>query len=288
MATTQTFDPVAYKEAQRAEWQSCAAGWDRWYPVLEGQEGGARQTRKLLELARIGPGDTVLDVATGYGEPALTAARTVQPGGRVVASDLAGDMLTFARRRAAAAGLDNVEFVESDAEALEFEEETFDAVLCRHGLQFLVDVAGTLRRFRTFLKPGGRLAAVVWGPPQAVGFARALPVILAELELPPPPAGRPGIFALSDAGTLAATTAAAGFREVETGPLDVVYEAPSPEDWTQLVRDISAPITKLVTDRPPDAQERVWRAVTEAWAPFVTAEGGVRVPCQAVWLAATR
>lgn len=288
MTSAPTFDAATFKDGQRQEWRSCAAGWDRWHPVLEGETAGGLQTARLLELARVGPGDTVLDVATGCGEPALTAARAVRPGGRVVATDLVAEMLDFARRRAERAGLDNVEFVEADAEELDFEEQTFDAVLCRHGLQFLVDVGGTLGRLRSFLKDGGRLAAVVWGPAPTVGFARALPVILEELELPPPPRGGPGIFALADPGALAETAAGAGLREVETDTFTVTYKAASPADWTRLVRDVSAPLATLLAGRPPEVQERVWAQVTKAWAPFATPDGGVDVPCQAVSLAATR
>lgn len=288
MTTTAAFDPVAFKASQRAEWDSAAPGWDTWFRVLEAEAAGRAQTRALLDLARLGPGDTVLDVATGYGEPGLTAARVVGPAGRVVCSDISAGMLALVRRRAREAGLANVELVEGDAEALAFDAETFDAILCRHGLQFFADVGGALRRFRSWLKHDGRLAAIVWGPPAEVPFARAVPVILGELQLPPPPAGRPGIFALSDADALAEAVEAAGFREVETGPVTVVYEADSPEDWTQLIRAISPPIANLVAGQPPDVAERVWGKVTEAWAPFATPKGGVRFECQAIQVAGTR
>lgn len=288
MTQLDAFDPVAFKDSQRSEWHAAAEGWHRWHDVLEAPEGGQAQTDKLLELARIGPGDEVLDVATGCGEPGLTIARAVQPGGRVVCTDLATDMLAYARQRAEAAGLDNVELVEGDAETLAFDRERFDAITCRHGLQFLVDVPGTLRRYHGFLKPGGRLAAMVWGPPSAVGFARALPVILAELELPAPPTDRPGIFALADAGVLAGHVEAAGFGEVQTGTLTVVYETDSPRAWTQLVRDISPPIANLVTGQPPDVADRVWQKVTDAWAPFVAPDGRTRIPCEALWVVGTR
>lgn len=290
MATTERFDPVAFKEQQRGEWQSAAAGWEAWRHVLDAEAAGGAQTRTLLELARIGPGDAVLDVATGYGEPGLSAARAVAPGGRVVLTDLAADMLAYARKRAEAMDLGDVEveLVEADAEDLAFEDESFDAITCRHGLQFLADVAGTLRRYHRFLKPGGRLAAVVWGPPPTVKFSLAIPVILKELELPPPPAGRPGIFALADAAALATLVEGAGFRDVETGTLPVVYETDGPEQWTRLIRDISPPITRLVDGRPPEVQERVWAKVTEAWAPFTSPDGRTRIDCRAIWVAGTR
>ncbi len=288
MATTETFDPVAFKQAQRTDWQRVAPGWSTWLDVLEAEEGGQEVSRKLVERAGLGPGDAVLDVATGYGEPALTAARAVTPGGSVLATDIAPDFLSFANDRAVEAGLDNVEFLESDAEELRFDAGTFDAILCRQGLQFLPDVAGTLRRFHSFLKRDGRLAAAVWGPLDTVQFALSIPVIFEELELPPPPPGRPGIFALADAGALAQLVADAGFRDVETGPVTVIYETASPEDFTQWTRDIAPPIANLIAGHPPEVQERVWRKVTEACAPLVTPEGRVRTVNQAIWVAATR
>ena len=74
MSATEIFDPVAFKQAQRSDWQTAAAGWRTWYDVLEAEAAGQAVSR-LVALAGLKPGDTVLDVATGYGEPALTAAR---------------------------------------------------------------------------------------------------------------------------------------------------------------------------------------------------------------------
>jgi enediyne biosynthesis protein CalE5 len=288
MAPTETFDPVAFKEAQRTDWQAAAPGWRRWYDVVEAEAGGRVVSRKLVELAGLGPGDTVLDVATGYGEPALTAARAVGSGGRVVATDIAEDMLAFGRDRAFQAGLDNIEFLAADAEALRFEDETFDVIVSRQGLQFLPDVPGTLKAFHSFLKREGRLVAAVWGPLETVQFALPMPVIFKELELPPPPPGRPGPFALADADALARLVSDAGFRDVETGAVKVIYETASPEDFTQWTRDVAPPIVNLVKGQLPEVQERVWRKVTEAWAPLVTPEGRVRTENKAIWVAATK
>src|SRR5215211_2528576 len=233
MAPTSTFDPVRYREAARAEWGDAAAGWRAWAGVLEADGAGLAVSRKLVELAGIGPGSCVLDVAAGYGEPGLTAARAAGRNGRVVCTDLSGPMLAVGRERAAAAGLANLEFVEAGAEELAFPEASFDAVLSRQGLQFLPDVAGTLARLRSFLVPGGRLAAAVWGPPAQVQFAAPVPIIRAELALAPPPAGIPGPFALADPGRLAALAEAAGFAEVATGAMTAIYRFASPEQATR-------------------------------------------------------
>jgi ubiquinone/menaquinone biosynthesis C-methylase UbiE len=288
MSATEIFDLGAFKQAQRSDWQTAAAGWRTWYDVLEAEAAGQAVSRKLVALAGLKPGDTVLDVATGYGEPALTAARAVTPHGRVVATDIAADLLAFGKERASAAGLDNVDFLESDAEALRFEDGSFDAILSRQGLQFLPDVLGTLGRLYVALKRGGRIAAAVWGSPDVVQFALVIPIILRELGLPVPPAGRPGPFALADAHMLEQLVADAGFRDVETGTVTAVYETASPQDCTQWTRDVAPPLANLTKGQPAAVQERVWRKVTDAWAPLTTSAGRVRTTNQAVWVAATK
>jgi ubiquinone/menaquinone biosynthesis C-methylase UbiE len=288
MTSAQTFDPVAFKETQRSDWQRAAAGWRKWHDVLEAENGGQVASSKLVELVDLSPGDMVLDVASGYGEPALTAARAVTPGGQVTATDIAADLLAFGRQRASRAGITNVEFLEADAESLRFPDETFDAILSRQGLQFLPDVAGVLRRLHSMLKPAGRLAAAVWGPSDTVQFATPVRIILAELSLPAPPPGRPGPFALGDADLLARLVSVAGFRDVETGVLTVVYETASPEDFTQWIQDVAPPIAKLANGQPPEIQEQLWSQVTRAWTPFRTPTGHVRTMNQAVWVAATK
>jgi SAM-dependent methyltransferase len=283
MAGTSAFDPAGYKASIRSEWRAAAAGWRAWLDVLEAEDAGAAVSRTLVRLAGIGPGDAVLDVAAGYGEPGLTAARVVAPGGRVVCADISAEMLVVGRQRAAAERLHHVQFLECDAEALAFEEASFDAVLSRQGLQFLPDVAGALARLRAHLKPRGRLAAAVWGPPQTVQFAAPVPLIRAELQLPPPPAG-PGPFALADADQLAALVRAAGFTDVRTGTVTAVYRTGSPELATRWLREVAPPISSLVDGQPPEVQQRVWAKVTQAWAPHTTADGRVRLENQAVWV----
>lgn len=289
MAPSETFDPVAFKNETREDWRSIAEGWRKWYHVLEAEDAGQAISAKLVELAGIRTGASVLDVAGGYGEPSLTAARTVGPDGRVVCTDLSPEMLAFGRERAAEAGADNVEFVERDAEQLEFDEATFDAVVSRAGLMFLPDVAGTLSRLHTFLKPGGRIAASVRGPLPKVQFLAGVPIIFQELQMPPPPPGRPGITALSDVDELVALVEGAGFRDVETGTIVSSFEAEGPEDFTQLMSDLAPrSIVEVVDRQPREVRERLWREVTEVWKQFLDDNGRVRTKDEAIWVAGTK
>jgi enediyne biosynthesis protein CalE5 len=284
MAPTEGFDPVEFKENIRSEWRSAAGGWRRWLDVVEAPEGGQRHSAKLVDLADLRPGASVLDVGGGYGEPSLTAARTVGADGRVVCTDISDEMLATARERAADAGLTNIEFIARDAEELDFDPESFDAVLSRATLMFLPDVAGTLRRLYGFLRPRGKLAASVWGPIAAVQFAAAFPVVARELELPPPPPGRPGAFALSDPARLAALVIGAGFRDVDTGTVSVIFETDSPERYADFIRDVAPQLTTMLAGHPTDVRERVWGKITDAYRPFQDADGGVRTENQAIWV----
>jgi SAM-dependent methyltransferase len=286
MAQRAMYDHAGYKDSVRTEWRAAAAGWRTWYSTLEAEHAGRVVSAALVDRAGVGPGDRVLDVAAGYGEPGLTAARTVGSRGLVVCCDISRPMLDFAQERADEAVLGNVEFVVGDAEQLDFGSEPFDAVISRAGLMYFIDVAATLRRLRSWLRPGGRLAASVWSTPDRVGFAATVPVMLELLELPPPSAGAPGPFALGDIARLASVVSEAGFEDVVTGALQVVYELESPAAATRWLRDVAPPIAGLVEGRSPELQRRVWDRVTEAWSPYVAADGRVRLDNEALWVTA--
>lgn len=276
-----TFDPTQYKEGQRRDWTDAARGWRKWWPTME--DGVSVVSERLVDLAEIGPGDRVLDVATGIGEPALAAARRVAPGGRVVATDIAPGMIELARERAAEAGVDNVEFVEVDAEALDFPDGGFDAVLSRFGLMFFPDLAEALVRMRRALVPGGRLAAAVWPQPERVPFvALAFSVVARELELPPPGPGVPGPFSLADVPGLEAAIAAAGFADVRSETVSLKVELDSAAAYGEFMHDIAAPIQGLLAARPPEQANAVWEAIVEAAREFERGDGKVVMPGEAV------
>src|ERR671936_567813 len=118
MATV-AFDPVAYKETTRQQWQEAAEAWHRWEPALEEWLGQA--TELMLELARVGGGARVLDVAAGAGGQTLAAARRAGPDGAVLATDISSNILELAAAEARAAGLTNVATLTVDGEELAVE-----------------------------------------------------------------------------------------------------------------------------------------------------------------------
>jgi SAM-dependent methyltransferase len=213
------------------------------------------------------PGSRVLDVAAGYGEPALTAAHKAGPNGRVVATDISAEMLAFGRERAEAAGLGNVEFMESDASSLDFPKASFDAAVSRWGIIFEPDAEAAAGRIRGFLEPGARMAIASWGEPDQVPFL-SIPMRTAmkRLDLPPPPPGTPGPLSRPTPAAVAALLEGGGFSNVAVEQDEVTYEFDSPEHFTAYVRAIAAPIRAMIERYAGTAQEEAWDAITQAAA----------------------
>lgn len=120
-------------------------------------------TGLMLDLAGVSAGKTVVAVAAGTGEEVIAAARRVGPSGWVLATDISAQMLAVAEAMAGELGLTNVRTHAADAHDLGLEDASFDAAICRLGLHFFTDLPRGLSEIRRVLKPGGKLAALVWG-----------------------------------------------------------------------------------------------------------------------------
>ena len=285
MSTT-PLDPQQWKARQRQEWDSVSSGWRDWWEAFE--QSVQPLSDRLIALARIEAGQRVLDLATGIGEPAVTAAKRVGATGWVVAIDQSSQMLAIARERVAALGLQNIEFRELDAERLDLLEEKFDAVLCRLGLMLLPQLALALEGVRQHLVPGGRFAAAVWSAPQKVP-ALSLPgaVFRQFIEMPAPPVGMPGPFSLSDRNALEQAFAQAGFSEVHSELMELTLELASVSDFTGFIRAVSPSVNALFAGQSAEQQERIWQAVQDtAQERYGSADGSVRLPAEAICISA--
>jgi SAM-dependent methyltransferase len=138
----------------------------------------------LVEAARIGPGDHVLDVAAGSGNVAIPAAAT---GAHVVASDLTPELLDRGRADAEAAGV-SLEWQVADAEHLPFEDDTFDAVTSCVGVMFAPHHQAAADELIRVCRPGGRIALITWTP---AGFIGQLFATMKPYVAPPPPGAQP-------------------------------------------------------------------------------------------------
>jgi enediyne biosynthesis protein CalE5 len=273
---SKAIDSVEFRGTQREQWDSAARGWRKWSELID--EAASEVSERLVELAGVEPGSRVLDVAAGYGEPSLTAARVAGAEGSVTATDISAEMIAFGRERAAAARLENVEFVESDAVSLEFPESSFDAALSRWGIIFEPDGEAAAARIRGFLKAGARMAISSWGSPERVPFL-AIPMRTAmeRLQVPPPPPGTPGPLSRPTPEALAALLEAGGFSDVKVEEADVTMDWSSPEEFTTFIREIAPPITAMIDPHPKKVQEETWAAITEATRQAAADDGTVRL-----------
>jgi SAM-dependent methyltransferase len=270
------FDPTEFKAQQRAQWSNAAEGWRKRWPTFE--QGAQSLSDRMMELAHITAGKRVLDVATGVGEPAMTAARRVGPSGSVVAVDQAPQMLAVARERMQAAGISNVEFIEEDVETVALPVESFDAIVSRWGVMLFPDPAGTLARLRTSLVPGGWLVAAVWGPPERVPMISfPFAVLSRELGQPPSPPGGPNPFELSDPAKLEQVARDAGLADVRSEPFTVTFAFASVDELLGHLRDVSGPLGAILAAQSPERQAALWGKLAESAAPLADADGRVRL-----------
>jgi SAM-dependent methyltransferase len=267
-------DDLKIKGQQKAAWDDSAEGWKRWWPTFE--RAAQVVNDRLVALANVRAGNRVLDIATGSGEPALTAARAVGQSGRVVAVDMSPGMLAIARERIDAAGLTNVDLVESDAESMSLDPHSFDAALCRWGLMFMPDLDGVVRAMHRTLKPGGHFATAVWSVADKVPMLGLARDAIQRITGITPPPNAPGPMKLADTSILERALAAAGFRDVTIERLIVTFEFPSPDafaDFRGQIGGTRATLSKM----PADVARQVRDAIVTSSREFATDAGVVRL-----------
>jgi SAM-dependent methyltransferase len=193
------------RRIQRYGWDKAA---DHYEPHWASQLRPAQA--RLVELARLVPGERVIDVACGTGLVTLAAATAVGPSGAVLGTDLSAGMVELARAAAERGGFAWARFTRMDAEVLESNLGAFDAALCSLGLMYVPDPERALRELCRVLRPGGRAAVSVWGQRSRCGWAGVFPIVDARVESEVCPL----FFRLGTGDTLREAMNEAGFAEI--------------------------------------------------------------------------
>ena len=285
--TTTTFDPAAFKATTRTQWQAAAEAWHRWGPFLGDWLGDATET--MLDLAHVQTGSRVLDVAAGAGEQSLRAARRVGESGRVLATDIAPNLLELAAADAAAEGLGQVETLEIDGEALHtLPADSFDAAVSRVGLIYFPDQQQALSGMIHALRPGGRVSVVSYSTPERNAFF-SIPVriIRSRAQLPPPLPGQPGPFSLGAPGVMEQTLATAGLRDIEVVTVPSPVRLPNTAECVRFERESFGALHQMMSSLSAEEQDQTWQEIEDELAQFEGASG-FEGPCEMLVGAGTR
>jgi SAM-dependent methyltransferase len=270
--TATAFDPARYKETTREQWQDAAEAWNRWEPTFDEWLGPA--TERMLDLAGVGEGSRVLDVAAGSGGQTYVAARR---GATVLATDLSEAILGYIRGP-------NIATRVMDGENLDVENGTFDAAISRLGIMYFPDKARALAEQRRVLRPGGRVGAIVFAEGDRNGFFSVpISIIRGRAGLPAPSPGLPGPFSAVGIGELLES---AGFTDVAVERLAAPLRLPSAADCARLERESFGALHQMLADLEEADRAAVWAEIEGALGQFEGPEGFVG-PCELLVAAGT-
>lgn len=267
------FQPEHFKAAMRAQWDQSADGWNAQSKNI--RHWLMEATRTMIEAGGIRPGYFVLDVAAGAGDQTLDLAAAVGPEGRVVASDLSPAILRLAIENARSAGFSHVEGHVADGENLGLPEGSFDAAVCRLGLMLFPDPLQGLRQMLSAVRPGGRVATVVFGEPAANPCITILMrTALAHAGMPPrDPFSPGGLLSLGKPGLIDQLFEEAGFDAIRTTRLPAIFHLPATADYLTFIRTSAGPILQILAGLDESARQAAWDDIERKLDQFQTESG---------------
>jgi SAM-dependent methyltransferase len=273
-----------YRAESRKRWGGQAAAWESHRDAM--RAATMPVSAWMVDAIDPQPGQTVLELAAGLGDTGMLAAELIEPGGVLITSDFAPEMLAAAQRRAEELGLTNVRFKQIDAEtSIDVEAASIDGVLCRWGYMLMADPETALRETRRVLRPGRRVALAAWAAaehnPWSVLPVREL-IARGAIEAGDPDA--PGQFTWGDATKIVETLEAAGFTEHHVEALDFTTDYASTDDWWDTQLDISSRFAAGLRELSPDGRAEVRAAIDRHAQQFANGDGSLSIPAR-TWVA---
>jgi SAM-dependent methyltransferase len=272
------FDPERYKRTTKEQWNSAAKAWNDWGPALQNWLGPA--TEVMLDMAGVHQGSRVLDIAAGAGDQTLQAARRVGRQGFVLATDISPNILEFAAENARRMGIENVRTRVMDGENVDVEPGSFDAAISRVGLIYFPDQHKALTGIRRALKPGSRMAAMVYSTADKNQFfSLPISIIRRRANLPPPAAGQPGPFSLGSPGVLRGALSRAGFEEMDERIVPAPLKMSSAAECLRFEKESFGALHTMLAGLGEKEKEAAWNEIELALKQFEKTSG-FEGPCE--------
>jgi ubiquinone/menaquinone biosynthesis C-methylase UbiE len=245
-------------------WQTSARYWDKYRTLIA--QIFAPLTAALVEEARIGIGQNVLDIGGGSGEPSLTISGIVRPTGSVTYTDPVAGMVEAAQAEAAWRGLTNLRFTQCSADDLPFEDRTFDVAVGRLSAMFFVNPVTAVREALRVIFDSGHVSFAVWGPEDTNPFFSSIADVVDRfVESPPQDPDAPDAFRFATPGKLAGIMEKAGAKSVIERNLNFQIKAPiSFEQFWQMRTEMSETLREKMARLTPAQLPTVKQAVAEA------------------------
>ena len=268
-------------------WSDAAPFWEKHREII--RQMFAPVTAALSQDGLIGSGCTVLDVAAGPGEPALTIASSVGPAGRVFGIDPVPEMVEAARREARHLGLKNAQFDVALAEHLPFAADTFDAAVSRFGVMFFPSPVAAVREMLRVLKPGRKLALAAWYLAEENPFFYTLSrAIERYVDSPPPAPDAPDTFRFASPRKLRDVFDRAGVLVPTERILQFTIKVPiSGEDFWTLRCEMSETLRRKVATLSKDQLAEARRQALEAFRAYST-DFGLSFPAKVLIVSGSR
>jgi SAM-dependent methyltransferase len=275
-----TLTPEKWGRKESTDW------WSAGQAARQQIYGAA--TEMMLDLAGVQADSRVLDVAAGTGESTLMTARRVGPKGHVLAADVSASMLNVAAEAARQAGFANVETRVMNAENIELDSDSFDAVICRIALMLFSTPGKALNRMRRVVRPGGKVAVMVYAALERNPYHSIFQETVRRLgNIPWPAPGDPWMFALGAPGVLEGLYREAGFQNVS------VHAAPIPRGFSSAaaavgnMRKAAGDLKELMAQLNEADQERAWTEIAKQFKQF-EGPNGFEAPGEVLIAAGTK
>jgi ubiquinone/menaquinone biosynthesis C-methylase UbiE len=264
-----------------------AGGWQRKSDYVW---SATRHVGEWL-VARMDPqkGETILELAAGPGDTGFAAAKIVGDGGKLLSTDFSQEMVEVARARAAELGVSNAEFEVMNAESMDLEDGSVDAVLCRFALMLMHDPVAALRECARALRSGGKLAFAVWAGPEKNPWVTLTGMIMMQQGHTPQgdPFGPGGMFSMSEHSRIRDMLHETGFAEADIEELDVRWTFEDFEDFWVFLIELAGAVATVIRSLSEDEIEELRHALEDALEDYRSG-AGYELPGVALCVAASK